>query len=65
MTRPTPFQIRTARQDANLSQTAAAALIGYSWRTWQGYEAGTRNMRPIIWESWKRALAQFQKEGGK
>lgn len=62
MMRPTPFQIREARQAAGLSQAAAAKLIGYSWRTWQGYESGERSMRAFIWDVWKKALAQQRKD---
>lgn len=53
-TPPTPEQIRAARGD-DLTQTAAAALIGKSRRTWQNWEAPVgsfehRAMDPALFE---------------
>jgi hypothetical protein len=50
---PTPAAIRAARD--NLSQTAAAALIGKPLKTWQNWEApinsqSHRNMDPALFE---------------
>lgn len=47
---PTTEQIRTARESAGLSQTAAAALLHTTCRTWQQWEAGDRRMHPAFWE---------------
>lgn len=52
---PTPEEIRAAREAAGLSQTAAAALVHTTCRTWQQWEAevGTpsnRRMHPAFWE---------------
>jgi len=50
---PTPKQIRQARLNAGLTQTAAAALIYKKLRTWQQWEAGDREMDPAFWELFK------------
>jgi DNA-binding transcriptional regulator YiaG len=47
---PTPGQIKEARRKAGLSQTAAAALIHSTLRTWQDWEAGIAKMHPGLWE---------------
>jgi DNA-binding transcriptional regulator YiaG len=47
---PTPDQIRTVRQSAGLSQTAAATLIYSTLRTWQDWEAGKAKMHAGLWE---------------
>jgi DNA-binding transcriptional regulator YiaG len=47
---PTPPEIRAARVVAGLSQTAAAALIQSTMRTWQDWEAGKAAMHPGLWE---------------
>jgi putative transcriptional regulator len=47
---PTPEAIRETRQQAGLSQTAAAALIHSTLRTWQDWEAGKAKMHPGLWE---------------
>lgn len=52
---PTPEEVRAAREVAGLSQTAAAALVHTSCRTWQQWEAaegtpGHRRMHPAFWE---------------
>lgn len=47
---PTPEAIRTAREAAGLSQTAAGALVHTTVRTWQQWEAGDRRMHPAFWE---------------
>jgi DNA-binding transcriptional regulator YiaG len=47
---PTPDQIKAARQAAGLSQTAAAALIYSTLRTWQDWEAGKAAMHAGLWE---------------
>lgn len=47
---PAPSEIRQARSAAGLSQTAAAALISSTLRTWQDWEAGKARMHPGLWE---------------
>ena len=47
---PAPASIRATRERAGLSQTAAAALVHGSLRTWQQWEAGDRKMHPAFWE---------------
>jgi DNA-binding transcriptional regulator YiaG len=49
-TNPSPEDIRAAREAAELSQTAAAALIHSTMRTWQDWEAGKARMHPGLWE---------------
>lgn len=53
MKKPTPRQIRSARESAKLSRTDAAALVYRSVRAWEKYETGERNMDPAIWELWQ------------
>lgn len=38
---------------AGLTQTAAAALVYSSLRSWQNWEGGKRNMPPELWELWQ------------
>jgi DNA-binding transcriptional regulator YiaG len=45
-----PDQIRAARERAGLTQAQAAALIGYTRRAWQEWEAGTRGMRRALFD---------------
>ncbi len=47
---PTPTQVKSARQDAGLTQTAAAAVIYKKLRTWQQWESGDRQMDEALWE---------------
>ncbi len=47
---PSPEEIRCAREAAKLSQTAAAALVHTTCRTWQQWEAGDRKMHAAFWE---------------
>jgi len=45
--KPTPEQVKAAREAAGLTQSACAALFGYALRTWQGKEdtgAGNRGL---------------------
>lgn len=49
----TPAQIIAAR--GNMSQRAAAALLGVSLRTWTNWESGTTSMR-------ERDLAYLKRE---
>lgn len=50
MSNPTPKEIRQARELVGLSQTAAAALISSTLRTWQDWEAGKARMHAGLWE---------------
>jgi DNA-binding transcriptional regulator YiaG len=50
---PSPEQIRAARDAAGLSQTAAAAMIYSTMRTWQDWEAGKSRMHPGLWRLFK------------
>jgi len=47
---PATTEIRAARESAGISQTAAAALLHTTCRTWQQWEAGDRRMHPAFWE---------------
>ncbi len=47
---PEPAEIRTVREAAGLSQTAAGQLLHTTCRTWQQWEAGDRRMHPAFWE---------------
>lgn len=47
---PKPDEIRSARESAGLSQSAAAELIYSTLRTWQDWEAGIARMHPGLWE---------------
>jgi DNA-binding transcriptional regulator YiaG len=47
---PKPEQVRAAREAAGLSQTAAAAIIHSTLRTWQDWEGGVARMHPAFWE---------------
>ena len=46
----TPTQIKQARQQAGLTQQAAADLVSVSIKSWQAYEGGWRNIRPATWQ---------------
>lgn len=53
--RPTPDQVREARERAGLTQSEAAVLVHTSLRSWQQWEAapgtvGFRAMHPAFWE---------------
>ncbi|MBP7657196.1 MAG: helix-turn-helix transcriptional regulator [Pseudoxanthomonas sp.] len=54
---PDPAEIRTAREAAGLSQTAAAELVHGKLRTWQQWEAGDRKMHPGLWELFRLKIA--------
>lgn len=67
MTSPTPSEIREARKQAGLTQTAAAKLIGKPLRTWQGWEApegmaSHRKMDAALWELWELKLLTMKGE---
>ena len=50
---PSAIEIRAERESAQLSQTAAAALIHASLGAWQKWEQGDRRMHPAFWELFK------------
>jgi len=47
---PSPDEILGERFNARLTQTAAAALLHTTCRTWQQWEKGDRRMHPAFWE---------------
>ena len=49
-----PQSILSSRIASGLTQTAAAALIGYSLRAWQQWEGGQRKMRARLLDEFKR-----------
>jgi putative transcriptional regulator len=55
---PSPKEIITARQAAQLTQTEAGQLIHASLTAWQKWEAGERHMHPAFWELFKIKLAR-------
>ncbi len=50
---PTPTVIIATRERVGLTQGDAGALIGRSERAWRSYEAGTRELDPILWQVWR------------
>jgi DNA-binding XRE family transcriptional regulator len=50
---PAPADIRAAREAAEMTQTAAGAVIYASLRAWQQWESGERRMHPAMWELWQ------------
>jgi len=58
---PSPGEIRSRRTAAGLTQTAAAALIHSSKRTWQDWEAGIARMHPGLWELFLHKTAGLSK----
>jgi len=61
MNSPTKLQIVAAREKAGLTQTEAAKLIYKALRTWQQWEAGSRDMDPAYWELFKIKTHQKDK----
>ncbi len=57
---PTPAQIRTARESAGMTQTAAAGLIYKNLRTWQQWEAGDRRMDPAFFELFRIKIERLE-----
>ena len=45
---PQPDEIKKARNQSGLTQSQAAALVEYSMRAWQDWEAGKRKMRQSV-----------------
>ena len=50
MINPLTESIKEARENAGLTQTAAAALVYSTCRAWQKWEAGDARMHPAIFE---------------
>jgi DNA-binding transcriptional regulator YiaG len=50
---PGKRQIRSAREAAGLSRSAAAELIYKSARAWEKWEQGDRELDPALWELWQ------------
>ena len=58
MIRPTPSELRAARLGAQLSQAAAAALLGVSrvsWSRWESEKSGF-TMPPGLWIAFRAVL---------
>ena len=55
----TPAAIRSARQAAGLTQSAAAGQVHANWRTWQSWEYGDRRMPLAAWELFLRKTDQW------
>lgn len=47
---PKPAEIARLREEMQMTQTAAAALVHGSLRGWQDWEYGKRRMHASIWE---------------
>lgn len=60
---PSPAEVRAAREAAGLTQTAAAALLHTTCRTWQQWEAGDRKMHPAFWELFRIKTARAPRKG--
>lgn len=56
-----PEEIIEARKAAGLTQSEAAALVGYTRNGWQKAEYGEKRMRPATFELFK--LKTEKKEG--
>lgn len=70
MKKPTPAEIKAAREGARLSQSEAAALVHAPLRTWQNWEAPEGNgnhraMSAAVWELFeskaRRAAEAFER----
>lgn len=55
---PAPDEVRSTREAAGLSQTAAAELIYSTLRTWQDWEAGKARMHPAFFELFRINIAR-------
>ena len=53
---PSHQRITKLRTDEELTQSAAAALIGKSLRTWQAWESGERKMHPAFYVMFLEAI---------
>jgi len=50
ITKPSPNQIKAARERAELSQQEAGYMVHVGIRTWQRWEYGERGMPLATWE---------------
>lgn len=48
--KPSPAQIRAARERAGLTQTEAGQVVHANLRSWQKWEGGERGMHVGFWE---------------
>lgn len=62
---PSAAQIRRAREAAGLTQSEAAALVGYSFPQYRRYETGTAPMRPAVWATFCAKLAGRRRLAGR
>lgn len=60
--KPTPEQIRAAREAAGLTQTAASTLVHSTLRRWQEWEEGKHRMHPGLWELFQLKSATGPRE---
>lgn len=58
MNTPTAQQIARARNNAGITQTAAADMVHSKLRTWQDWEGGRAKMHAGLWELFKRKLRE-------
>lgn len=62
MKAPTPQQIRTTRNAANLSQAATARLLGVTRMTIHNYEHGKTEMKPQLYDYFVLKLVNLVKD---
>jgi DNA-binding transcriptional regulator YiaG len=55
---PAPEAIRSARDAAGLTQTAAATLVHSTLRRWQEWEEGKHRMHPGLWELFRLKMGR-------
>lgn len=60
---PTPKQIKKARENAKLTQLAAAELVGMSHRAWQNWESETDEHRQMGLWHWRMFLDKTNQLG--
>jgi DNA (cytosine-5)-methyltransferase 1 len=51
-----PEEVKAARKRAGLTQTQAAALIGYTKRAWQQWEKGMPRMRRALFQAFMQTV---------
>ena len=62
MNSPTPEQVLAERNNAALTQGAAAALVHSALGSWQQWEKGSRKMHPAHWELFLIKTAEQRKK---
>lgn len=60
---PTPVEVRSAREAAGLTQTAAGVLVHSTCNAWQQWEAAAterrhRHMHPAFWELFQIKISE-------